>query len=176
VLAPGKAADAGLMATNYLDSYINTAWAAYASRTLTVVPREAEPNRRFMGRTSGNVMNFTDSSGAQVASVNKPTSSNVWGCDGVFNAPNEPPFIQSEIKRTLCTALIRGTLGTSDTEPVYNAAAFYKNSTPNHYSRIIHENMVDGKAYGFAYDDVGHFESLVHAGDPRLASIILTPF
>jgi hypothetical protein len=176
VLAPGKAADAGLMSANYLDSYIDSAWAAYANRTLTVVPREVEPNRRFMGRTNGNVMTFTDSTGARVATLNKPTSSNVWGCDGVFNAPNEPPFIRSEIARTVCTALIRGTLGTSDVEPVYNASAFYRNSAPNHYSRIIHEQMVDGKAYGFAYDDVGHFESLVHAGDPRLASIIMTPF
>jgi hypothetical protein len=176
VLAPGKAADAGLFSTTYLDSYINSAWAAYTGRTLTVVPRELEPNRKFMGRTSGNVMNFTDSSGAQVATVQKPTSSNVWGCDGVFNAPNVAPFIESEIKRTLCTALVRGTMGTSDVEPVYTASSFYKNSSPNHYSRIIHENMVDGRAYGFAYDDVGHFESLVNDGDPQQAGIIMSPF
>ena len=36
--------------------------------------------------------------------------------------------------------------------------------------------MADGKAYGFAYDDVGGFESLVHHGDPRSASVILSPF
>jgi hypothetical protein len=36
--------------------------------------------------------------------------------------------------------------------------------------------MVDGKAYAFAFDDVGAFESLVHDGDPRSASIILSPF
>jgi hypothetical protein len=176
VLAPGKAADAGLMSATYLDSYINTAWAAYTNRTLTVVPREAEPNRKFMGRTSGNTMVFTDTSGAQVATVGKPTSANVWGCDGVFNAPNVPPFNEPEIKRTLCTALIRGTLGSFDVEPNYNSANFYKNSAPNMYSKLIHENMIDGKAYGFAYDDVGHFESLVNAGDPRLASIVLSPF
>jgi hypothetical protein len=176
VLAPGKAADAGLIDPNYLTSYINSAWNAYTGRTLTVVPRELEPNRRFFGRTAGNTMVFTDASGARVATVDKPTTSNVMGCDGVFNAANVEPFIEPEIKRTLCTALIRGTLGTFDVEPHYNAADFYKNATPHHYSRIIHEQMVDGKAYGFAYDDVGHFESLVHAGDPRLASIILTPF
>jgi hypothetical protein len=176
VLAPGKAADAGLFNANYLDSYITSAWNAYTNRTLTVQPREVEPNRKFFGRTSGNVMNFTDSSGAQVASISKPTTSNVWGCDGVFNAPNEPPFIRSEVARTVCTALVRGTLGTSDVEPVYTASSFYKNSTPNHYSRIIHANMVDGKAYGFAYDDVGHFESLVNDGDPRGIGIIISPF
>jgi hypothetical protein len=105
------------MGANYLDSYITSAWNAYINRTLTVQPREEEPNRKFFGKTSGNVMRFTDSSGAQVATVNKPTTSNVWGCDGVFNAPNAEPFIESEIKRTVCTALVRGTLGQFDVEP-----------------------------------------------------------
>lgn len=176
VLAPGKATDAGLFDPNYLNSYIDTAWSAYSNRALTVAPRQAEPNRKFFGRTSGNVMRFTDASGAQVATVDKPSTSNVWGCDGVFNAPNTPPFIEAEIKRTLCTALVRGTLGTFDVEPNYVASNFYKNSAPNHYSRIIHEHMVDGKAYGFAYDDVGGFESLVHDGDPQSAGIIISPF
>jgi hypothetical protein len=176
VLAPGKAVGAGLMNANYLDAYINSAWNSYTGRTLTVVPRVNEPNRRFFGRTSGNNMVFTDSGGAQVAVVGKPTGNNVWGCDGVFNAPNTPPFIEPEIKRTLCTALNRGTLGTSTQEPVLDAGQFYRNSAPNHYSRIIHNNMADGKAYGFAYDDVGGFESLVHSGDPRSAAIILSPF
>jgi hypothetical protein len=176
VLAPGKAMDAGQMSPTYLASYIDQAWNAYTTRTLTVVPRVAEPSRRFLGRTVGNNMVFTDSSGAQVATVAKPTTSNVWGCDGVFNAPNTPPFIEPEIKRTLCTGLNRGTLGTSTQEPVLDANQFYKNSAPNHYSRIIHANMTDGKAYGFAYDDVGGFESLVHDGDPRAASVILSPF
>ncbi|WP_434743023.1 beta-1,3-glucanase family protein [Micromonospora sp. SH-82] len=176
VLAPGKAAEAGLMDPRYLDAYITSAWQAYTGRTLTVVPRSAEPNRRFFGRTVGTNMVFTDSAGARVATVAKPTTSNVWGCDGVFNAPNVPPFIEPEIKRTLCTALVRGTLGRYDVEPNLTAANFYRNSAPNHYSRLIHANMVDGRAYGFPYDDVGGFESLVHSGDPRSAAVILTPF
>ncbi|PZV93585.1 Beta-1,3-glucanase [Micromonospora phaseoli] len=36
--------------------------------------------------------------------------------------------------------------------------------------------MRDGKAYAFAFDDVGAFESLVHDGDPRAAGLILSPF
>lgn len=176
VLAPGKATEAGLMDARYLDAYITSAWNAYTSRTLTVVPRTAEPNRRFFGRTSGDTMVFTDSTGARVAAVAKPSTGNVWGCDGVFNAPNVPPFIEPEIKRTLCAALVRGTLGRYDVEPHLTASNFYTNSAPNHYSRIIHANMVDGRAYGFAYDDVGGFESLVHSGDPRSATITLTPF
>ena len=35
--------------------------------------------------------------------------------------------------------------------------------------------MADGKAYGFAFDDVGNFESLVHDGNPQQAAMILDP-
>jgi hypothetical protein len=80
------------------------------------------------------------------------------------------------ISRTLCAALNRGTLGTIDTQPSTNAADFYRNNPTNQYARIIHQNMADGKAYAFPFDDVGNFESLVYSGDPRSASLTLTPF
>ncbi|MEV4344958.1 beta-1,3-glucanase family protein [Actinoplanes sp. NPDC049596] len=174
VLAPGKAAGAGLLSSNYLDSYIASAWNAYASKTLTVVPFGDQPNTRYFGRTSGNTMVFTNSSGAQVASFNRPSSASVWGCDGDLPAPNDQ--VVGPISRTLCAALNRGTLGTIDTQPSTNAADFYRNSPTNVYAKVIHANMVDGKAYAFAFDDVGAFESLVHDGDPRSAGIVLTPF
>ncbi|MEU8821485.1 beta-1,3-glucanase family protein [Actinoplanes sp. NPDC048796] len=174
VLAPGKAAGAGLLSANYLDSYIASAWNAYTSRTLTVVPFGDQPNTRYFGRTSGNTMVFTNSSGAQVASFNRPSSASVWGCDGDLPAPNDQ--VVGPISRTLCAALNRGTLGTIDTQPSTNAADFYRNNPTNVYAKVIHANMADGKAYAFAFDDVGAFESLVHDGDPRSAGLILTPF
>ncbi len=174
VLAPGKAAAAGLMSSTYLDPYISWAWNAYTTKTLTVVPFGDQPNTRYFGRTSGNVMNFTNSAGAQVASFNRPSSASVWGCDGDLPAPND--LVVGPISRTLCAALNRGTLGTIDTQPSTNAADFYKSNPTNVYAKVIHENMVDGKAYAFAFDDVGAFESLVHDGDPRAAGIVLSPF
>ncbi|WP_433720741.1 beta-1,3-glucanase family protein [Actinoplanes sp. CA-051413] len=174
VLAPGKAADGGQFSATYLDPYITSAWNAYAGRTLTVVPFGDRPDTKFLGRTSGNVMNFTDTTGRTVASFTKPSTANVWGCDGALGAPNDQ--VVGPIARTLCAALHRSTLGTLDTQPGGTAADFYKGTLTNHYSRIIHEQMVDGKAYGFAFDDVQNQESLVHAGDPRQAGIVLTPF
>jgi hypothetical protein len=174
VWAPGKAADAGVMDPNYLDPYINTAWNVYTNRTLTVVPFQHEPNTKFFGRTSGNVMNFTNTAGQHVASFSKPSTANVWGCDGALHAPND--HVVGPIARTLCTAIHRSTLGKHDVEPRYDRADFYQGSITNHYSRIIHENMADGKAYGFAFDDVAAQESLVHDGDPRSASVIISPF
>ncbi|WP_020523900.1 beta-1,3-glucanase family protein [Catelliglobosispora koreensis] len=173
-LAPGKAADAGRFSATYLDSYIASAWGAYASKTLTVVPFGDQPSIRYFGRTSGTVMTFTNSSGSQVASFNRPSSADVWGCAGNLHAPND--LVVGPIARTLCAALNRGTMGTIDTQPSLNAGDFYKNNPTNQYAKIIHANMVDGKAYAFPFDDVGAFESLVHDGDPRSAGLILSPF
>jgi hypothetical protein len=174
VLAPGKAADSAQFSTTYLDPYITSAWTAYTGRTLTVVPFGDRPDTKFFGRTSGNVMNFTDTGGRTVASFTKPSTADVWGCDGALGAPNDQ--VVGPIARTLCAALHRGTLGIRDLQPSGTAADFYRGTLTNHYSRIIHEQMLDGKAYGFAFDDVQNQESLVHAGDPRQAGIVLTPF
>ncbi|ROS30778.1 beta-1,3-glucanase family protein [Cellulomonas sp. PhB150] len=174
VLAPGKAAGAGLFSTTYLDSYIASAWGAYDSKTLTVVPFTDQPNTKYFGRTSGTVMRFTNSAGTQVASFNRPSSADVWGCDGALGAPNDA--VVGPIARTLCAALNRGTLGTVDTQPSTDASAFYKSSPTNQYARIIHANQADGKAYAFAFDDVGNFESLVNDGSPTAAGLVIEPF
>lgn len=174
VLSPGKATGAGKLAGGYLDGYITSAWDAYRSKTLTVVPFGAQPNTKFFGRTNGNNLVFTNTSGAQVASFAKPSTSNVWGCDGTLQAPND--LTVGPIARTLCAALVRGTLGTVDTQPSTNASQFYTNSAPDYYAKLIHQNMADGKAYAFAFDDVGNFESLVNDGDPSAAGITLEPF
>ncbi|MFI5893456.1 beta-1,3-glucanase family protein [Actinoplanes sp. NPDC051513] len=174
VLAPGKAADAGLMSPAYLDSAIASAWNAYQNKNLTVVPFSDQPDKKFTGRTSGDVLSFTDGAGKVVASFTKPSTANVWGCDGALAAPNDQ--VVGPIARTLCAALQRGTLGTLDTQPGGTAADFYRGDPANLYAKVIHENMADGKAYAFAFDDVLNQESLVHDGDPRLAAITMTPF
>ena len=174
VLAPGKAAGAGLLSATYLDPSIASAWNAYTTRTLTVAPFRDRPDVKFFGRTSGTVMTFTDTAGRRVASFNRPSSASVWGCDGDLPAPNDE--VVGPISRTLCAALNRGTLGTDDTQPSLDAADFYRSDPTNQYARVIHANMADGRAYAFAFDDVGAFESLVHDGDPRSAGLILSPF
>jgi len=174
VLAPGKAASAGLLSTTYLDGYITSAWSTYTTRALTVQPFGDRPEVRYTGRTSGTTLRFTDSSGREVAAFARPSSADVWGCDGALHAPNDQ--VVGPIARTLCAALFRGTLGTSTTEPVLDAAQFYRSTPPNLYGRAVHAAMTDGHAYAFPFDDVGAFESLVHDGDPRSARIELTSF
>ncbi|GAA4591167.1 hypothetical protein GCM10023107_18870 [Actinoplanes octamycinicus] len=174
VLAPGKAADAGLMSPTYLDPYITSAWSAYEKKNLIVTPFTDRPNVKYTGRTAGGVMSFTDGSGKTVASFTKPSTANVWGCDGALGAPNDQ--VVGPIARTLCAALQRTTLGRLDVQPSGTAADFYQGDPANLYAKVIHQNMVDGKAYAFAFDDVQNQESLVHDGDPRAAAITFSPF
>jgi hypothetical protein len=173
-LSPGKGADGSGFPPDYLDGYIDAAWAAYATTDLTVKPFADQPDKIFTGRTSGDVLTFRDGTGAQAATFTKPSTANVWGCDGNLGAPND--LVVGPIARSLCAALQRGTLGTSAVEPVTDPAQFYRTDPPNLYNKLIHENMVDGKAYAFAFDDVAGQESLVHSGDPASIGIRLTEF
>jgi hypothetical protein len=174
VLSPGKGADGGNFDPDYLAPYIDQAWAAYTGTDLTVRPFADQPDQVFKGRTSGDVMTFTDAGGAQAATFTKPTTSNVWGCDGNLGAPND--LVVGPIARSLCAALQRSTLGSQAVEPGTDASTFYRNDLTNEYAKVIHEQMVDGKAYAFAFDDVANQESLVHSGDPASIGITLTPF
>jgi len=168
VLAPGKAVAAGLFQADYLKPAIDKAWSTYRGRALTVVPAANGP--RFHGRTQGNQLVFRNAAGRVVASFAKPSSTDVWNCDGALFAPNDR--VRGPIARTLCAALHRGTLATVHTQPS-SAKGYYQTSPANLYSRAIHAQMRDGKAYGFAFDDVQNQESLVHAAKPRSAGIVL---
>jgi len=175
VESPLKGVERGAFSNTYFDSYINTAWNTYKNATLTVIPFENQPNTRYFGRTdAGGVMHFKNGSGAEVYSIKKPSTKDVFGCDGNLAAPND--LIAGPIARTVCAALHRSTLAAIHTQPSYDAGKFYKTPVTDHYSRILHSFEKDGRAYGFAFDDVGHFESLVHDAAPKSATITLTAF
>ncbi|MFE6991914.1 beta-1,3-glucanase family protein, partial [Streptomyces pharetrae] len=97
----------------------------------------------------------------------------VFGCHKLLDAPNDE--VRGPISRTLCAGFNRSTLLANPNQPDSSSAGFYQDPVTNHYARIIHERMTDGKAYAFAFDDVGHHESLVHDGAPQQAYLTLDP-
>jgi len=173
-LAPTYGVETGALPANVMDDYINRVWSKYSSQTLTVTPFGDQPNTKYFGRVSGNVMNFTNSSGQVVTSFQKPNAASIFGCAGLLDAPND--LVRGPISRTLCAGYNRSTLLTNSNQPDNNAANFYLDNVTNQYSKKIHAQMVDGKAYGFAFDDVGNFEALVHDGNPQQALITLDSF
>ncbi|MFI9121279.1 glycoside hydrolase family 64 protein [Streptomyces bikiniensis] len=173
-LAPGHGIEAGALPAGVMNDYVNRVWSKYATSTLTVTPFAHQPSVKYYGRVSGNVMNFTDGAGKVVTSFQKPDSDSVFGCYKLLDAPNDQ--VRGPISRTLCAGYNRSTLLANPNQPDASSAGFYKDAVTNHYSRAIHERMADGKAYGFAFDDVGAHESLVHDGDPQQAYVTLDPF
>ncbi|MBT3150195.1 sugar hydrolase [Streptomyces sp. CHD11] len=173
-LSPLYGVETGALPASIMNDYINRVWQKYSGTTLTVTPFGDRPDIRYTGRVSGGVMNFTNSSGAVVTSFQKPDASSVFGCHRHLDAPNDQ--VRGPISRTLCAGFNRTTLLDNPHQPDASAAGFYREPVTNHYSRIIHAHMADGKAYGFAFDDVGAHESLVHDGNPRQASLTLAPF
>ncbi|WP_329469226.1 glycoside hydrolase family 64 protein [Streptomyces sp. NBC_01723] len=172
-LSPLYGLETGALPASVLNDYINRVWQKYATNTLTVTPFGNQPNTKYFGRVSGNVMNFTNGSGAVVTSFQKPDASSVFGCHRLLDAPND--LVRGPISRTLCAGFNRSTLLSNPNQPDPSAANFYKDSVTNHYARIIHDRMADGKAYAFAFDDVGNHESLVHDGNPAQAQLTLDP-
>lgn len=180
VLSPAHATEAGLLPDDYLDEAIDEAWNAYTTDTLTIQPFAEDPDVEFEGATEGDIMTFTDADGTVVAEFERPSTVDVWGCDGNLNGlgndalPND--HTTGPIGRTLCAALHRGTLGTSDVEPVTDASEFYQNEDAvNLYARALHEAMEDGRAYAFAFDDVAAQESLVHTPSPTAVTLTMQP-
>ncbi|MGW0657396.1 glycoside hydrolase family 64 protein [Streptomyces umbrinus] len=173
-LAPGHGIEAGALPSTVMNDYINRVWSKYSTSTLTVTPFADQPGTKYYGRVSGNVMNFTNGSGAVVTSFQKPDSDSIFGCYKLLDAPND--LVRGPISRTLCAGFNRSTLLTNPNQPDTSSAGFYQDAVTNHYSRKIHAQMVDGKAYGFAFDDVGAHESLVNDNNPQTAYITLDPF
>lgn len=173
-LAPGHGIEAGALPANIMDDYINRVWNKYTTSTLTVTPFASQPGIKYYGRVSGGVMNFTNGSGTVVTSFQKPDSDSVFGCYKRLDAPNDQ--VRGPISRTLCAGFNRSTLLTNPNQPDAGSANFYQDVVTNHYARKIHAQMADGKAYAFAFDDVGAHESLVHDGNPQTAYVTLDPF
>nr|WP_238355636.1 glycoside hydrolase family 64 protein [Kribbella sandramycini] len=173
-LSPLYGVETGAIPANIMDDYINRVWSKYSSQTLTVTPFTDQPGIKYFGRVSGNTMNFTNSSGQVVTSFQKPDSASVFGCFKLLDAPND--LVRGPISRTLCAGYNRSTLLTNPNQPDPNNSNFYKDAVTNQYSKKIHEQMADGKAYGFAFDDVGAHEALVHDGNPQQAYVTLDPF
>ncbi|MES4891141.1 glycoside hydrolase family 64 protein [Streptomyces sp. NPDC096012] len=172
-LSPLYGVETGALPANVMDDYVNRVWQKYTTSTLTVTPFTDQPNTKYFGRVSGNVMNFTNSSGAVVTSFQKPDASSIFGCHKLLDAPNDN--VRGPISRTLCAGFNRSTLLVNPNQPDTTTANFYQDAVTNQYARKIHAQMADGKAYAFAFDDVGNQESLVHDGGPQQAYLTLDP-
>ncbi|REK89198.1 glycosyl hydrolase [Streptomyces inhibens] len=187
VIAPGHGLDSGLFAKDYLAPAIDEAWSAYAAKDLSVTTNAGT----FTGRVSGGRLTFTVPQGLKgqgggapsggwgsaptgTVSFDKPSTRDVLFCDGTLAAPNDGTL--GPVAAILGAALNRSTLTSQAHQPTTDPAAFYRQRLTNHYARAMHAATQDGKAYGFAFDDVAGFASYIEDGAPKEITLTLTPF
>ncbi|MEU6532362.1 glycoside hydrolase family 64 protein [Streptomyces sp. NPDC046928] len=167
VIAPGHGLDAGLFAKDYLAPYIDEVWSTYTGRDLTVKTNAGT----FTGRVRGD--RFTFDGPAQV-SFAKPSTRDVLFCDGNLAAPNDGTT--GPVAAILGAGFNRSTLLTDPAQPTADPARFYGTDLTNHYAKAVHAATEDGKAYGFAFDDVADFASYIQDTAPTGLTLTLTPF
>lgn len=158
----------------YLEPYVDEVYAKYAGESIFV-----DTQRDDLGVIEGKVEGDAFVFGSE--RFEKPSSVDIWGCNsGPFaNNPESDSQERLAIVPRLAAAFNRTTLLINPNQPQdEDPATFYQNEITNHYARVVHENLPDGKGYAFAYDDVSSnagedHSGKVNAGDPDVFTLTL---
>ncbi|WP_432196015.1 beta-1,3-glucanase family protein [Streptomyces sp. bgisy027] len=167
IIAPGHGLDAGLFSKDYLAPYIDEVWSTYTGRDLTVTTNAG----RFTGRVRGDRFAFD---GPAQVSFGKPSTRDVLFCDGNLAAPNDGTT--GPVAAVLGAGFNHSTLLSHPEQPTSDPATFYRTDLTNHYAGAMHAATEDGRAYGFAFDDVADFASYIQDTAPAGITLTLTPF
>jgi hypothetical protein len=137
---------AGKAHADYFDAYIDQVWKTYATET-------KKPGG-WTGKVVDGALTFTPPDGGKAVSCpRKPTSDEAFRGAGVLS--QLPQF---------CAAINRHVL--ADPADWHNPAKYYLAPPANFYAKFWHDHSINGKAYGFCYDDVNEQDSLIHAAKP----------
>lgn len=166
IISPGHGIDAGIFSSSYLDSYIDAVWNQYTSSTMTVTTNTGT----FTGQVSGGQFVFSGG----VAPFNKPSTLDVFYCNGALAAPNDG--VTGPVAAVLGAGFNRSVLLSDAAQPDTDPSTFYQSAPTNYYAKAMHDNTADGHAYGFPFDDVGGFSTDVSDGAPTHCTLELTPF
>ena len=136
IIAPIKAGfDKDGPHKDYFDAYVDEVWAMYETEKLT-------PGGKYTGKVEEGSLIFTAVGGGKTYKCSKkPSTQDILLGSGVLG-PN-PQF---------CAAFNRHVA--ADPGDWNNPKKFYQAEPCNWYSKFFHDYSINGKAYGFCYDDV----------------------
>jgi len=155
---------AGLANGNYFDSYVNSVWSQYTNSSLSLSIGAAV----YTGKVgSDNRLAFTTPGNSTVYFVGKPTSQAVWGGLGQLATGNS---VELQLEAQICAAFHRHVI--DNPANLTNVSAYYGAAPTDYFSKFWHAHSINGRAYGFCYDDVNDQSSTLTCSSPR--GIILT--
>lgn len=140
----------GKPSANYFDKYVDEIWAMYAT------PKQTPGG--WTGEVVDGALKFSKD-GKVYTLPRKPTTKEILQGSGELGG--SPPF---------CAAFNRHVA--ADPGDWFNPAAYYKQLPYNYYAKFLHEHTVDGKAYGFSYDDFAGQASYLSAPGTKLVVTI----
>lgn len=147
VLSPNNATVmGGNIFKDYMENYVDQVYDNYTTQALNC-DTQAQWGR-VKGIVTNSVLKFENET------FSKPGTEDIFSCcTGPFGNDLTPEKLA--IIPRLSAAFNRGTLLNSNVTPdPFGPTTYYKNSICNHYSRIVHEQCLDGRGYAFPYDDV----------------------
>jgi len=134
----------GSLFAGYYEGYVQQVWQKYSSVTMRINPQDGS------GIKSGDIQNGNLVFAGQEFS--QPTTADIFSCNsGPFQTGSDEA--RKAIIPRLAAAFVRSTLLSQNVFPE-DQSTYYKTDPTDHYSRIVHENNLDGKGYAFPYDDV----------------------
>ncbi|KAI0809483.1 hypothetical protein GGR55DRAFT_689622 [Xylaria sp. FL0064] len=153
-------------ASNYYEPYITMTWEKYKNVDLQINTQVDGPNsnikvddgRIITCRVGGtdNILHCDNDAGDFAC----PVSRDIYGCNsGPFANPEDATtesWSRARVRPRLCAAFARSTLHLDGVQPSHSVGPdkYYQYSITNHYSKVVHENLIGGSGYAFSYDDV----------------------
>ncbi|KAF3356825.1 Glucan endo-1 like protein [Verticillium longisporum] len=141
---PGAFAD-------YWTVYADEVWRRYANQPLYI--NTQNENGVVECRVTGDTLSCDGDNRGYA----KPEAVDIWGCNsGPFGIRQGDNAVHYAVVPRLCAAFVRTTLllAGGDLQPGVDARDYYMQDPTSHYSRVVHEQEVDGRGYAFPYDDV----------------------
>ncbi|KAG9186227.1 hypothetical protein G6011_02783 [Alternaria panax] len=156
---------------NYWDGYVQAVWNKYRNEDMTINTQAAAGN--LTGRVRGNELQL-----GQAGNFAAPSARDIFSCSTGPFATGSNPARNAVIPR-LAAAFNRSILLNTHGNQFPNGSnpsQYYKDSTTNHYARIVHQVQKDGRGYAFPYDDVvpdggQDVAGTIFDGSPRLFTI-----
>ncbi|WP_335868957.1 beta-1,3-glucanase family protein [Bacillus sp. 2205SS5-2] len=161
IVAPGKGEfGEGKLYQSYFDEQVNNVWKYYQSNEL-IFTTEAGA---FSGHVEGDDFIFSKNGGPyNIYIKGKPSTLEVFECSGNMDTGSS---VEKVVEAQVCAAINRGVM--YEPEQWGNSEFFYLNNTPaNYYADFWHNYGINGRAYGFAYDDVRNFSTLLEHSNPK---------
>lgn len=135
----------------YWDKYIEQVWQHYSSTGLAFV---VNGDTKIECRTD--IVKEVMTCNGTSAEFAKPTSSDIWGCDGSTTFGHSDPTIHA-LGPAFCAAIHRGTLLVpgGETQPCLRSDKYYPpDQRHNKYASLLHVQQFNHTGYAFPYDDV----------------------